>query len=124
MKTSLLRSGLLAASCLLLNLAFANPGGALAGSPSRDQARLQHAVQRQIDRHVIFPLSGNPERMYGEVSVSYAVDAHGELVVLSAESVNVALRNYVVRKLKQLRVGANPSGLWSISHARFVFKPE
>lgn len=92
--------------------------------PAADAATLQRAVQHQINRHLVFPLFADAASMYGEVIVSYAVDTRGCLVVLSAESSNGDLRNYVVGKLQQVRVGANPSGLWSISHARFIFKPE
>jgi len=85
---------------------------------------LERAVMHQVNRHVIFPLQAAEGDMYGVVDVSFAVDVQGRLVVKEARSENQALRDYVVRKLGKVQVGANPSGLWSTTHLRFIFKPE
>ncbi len=85
---------------------------------------LRKAVQKQIDRKVVYPLGVEGDAMMGRVDVTYAVDAAGRLVVITASSDNRALRDYVVAKLGGIRVGANPSGVWTPSHVRFVFRAE
>jgi hypothetical protein len=89
-----------------------------------NNAALERAVMHQINRHVIFPLDAEDGDMCGVVDVAFAVDVSGKLVVKEVRSENPSLRDYVVRKLGKVQVGANPSGLWNTTHVRFTFKPE
>lgn len=125
MKTTLLSL----AAALTLSLGNANLYAASPDTPASvaglaDNSALQRAVKHQINRHMIFPLYEEGQDMFGAVDVSFAVNANGRLVVLSANSDNDALRSYVVERLGRVQVDANPSGLWRISHVRFVFRPE
>lgn len=85
---------------------------------------LERAVMHQINRHVIFPLNAEAGAMSGIVDVAFAVDINGRLTVKGAQSDNNSLREYVLRKLSNVQVAPNPSGLWSTTHLRFIFKPE
>lgn len=87
-------------------------------------AEMEREVRHQIDRFVIFPLSGDADAMYGTVDIAYVVNTEGRVVVLNSDSKNNDLCDYVVRKLGRIKVGPNPSGLWNISHVRFTFRPE
>lgn len=110
---------------LLLALSSAQairPAGPASFPNAANDAHLERAVKHQIDRHVIFPITGDADAMYGTVDVSFAVNAEGRLVVLSAESPNAGLRDYVVGRLRRVQVGENPSGLWHTSHVRFIFR--
>lgn len=92
--------------------------------PAAANVDMERAVKHQIDRFVIFPLSGDAKEMYGTVDVAYVVNTEGKVVVVYAGSLNDQLRAYVIGKLARIQVGANPSGLWNTSHVRFTFRPE
>lgn len=111
---------LLATASLFTAARAAGPTSPMAAATST----LEHAVKQQINRHVIYPLSDPDGRMYGQVDVAFAVDVEGRLVVLAANSSNKALCDYVVNRLRRVKVGANRSGIWYTSHIRFVFRPE
>lgn len=85
---------------------------------------MERAVQHQINRFVIFPLTEDADRMYGTVDVAFVVNTEGRVVVVSTSSENEPLCEYVVGKLQRISVGPNPSGLWKTSHVRFTFRPE
>lgn len=106
-------------------------GTAHAAGPERtpatitaNSAALEHALDRQLNKHVVFPLLDRSHDMTGVVNVSFVVNAEGRIEVLSATSDNEALCEYVVRKLGKVDIGDNPSGTWKTSHVRFVFRPE
>lgn len=125
MKITILRHGpvlgLLLAASTLHAASGDLPGSAM---PPPHNALMERAVRHQIDRFVIFPLSGDADSMYGTVDVAYVVNTEGRVVVVGADSMNNELRDYVVRKLGRIKVGPNPSGLWNISRVRFTFRPE
>ncbi|MCI1751597.1 MAG: hypothetical protein LKM36_01650 [Flavobacteriales bacterium] len=125
MKTMITRSAF--AFCLLLaasGMRAASEGEPKFIFPAASNIEMERAVKHQIDRFVIFPLSGDAEAMYGTVDIAYVVNTEGRVVVVSSGSENDELRNYVIRKLARIQVGANPSGLWKTSHVRFNFRPE
>lgn len=123
MKTAHLSLLLFLGTMLFAGQARAASDDAPAPSTANSRA-MERAVMHQIDRHVIFPLDAEGAEMYGVVDVAFAVDVKGRLVVKEASSRNAELRDYVVRKLGKIQVGANPSGLWNTTHLRFTFKPE
>ena len=125
MKTMITRSAF--AFCLLLaasGMRAASEGEPKFIFPAASNIEMERAVKHQIDRFVIFPRSGDAEAMYGTVDIAYVVNTEGRVVVVSSGSENDELRNYVIRKLARIQVGANPSGLWKTSHVRFNFRPE
>jgi hypothetical protein len=125
MKTTLLSlAAALGLSLGTANLRAATPDSPVSIAELAANSRLERAVKHQINRHMNFPLEENGDRMYGAVEVSFAVNAEGRLVVLSATSDNDALRSYVVDRLGRVQVAANPSGMWRTSHVCFVFRPE
>lgn len=122
--SNLLQSISFGLAMLVTGTLSALPGVPKPASTVANSKQLEHAVRHQINRHVIFPLDAEGAEMYGVVDVAYAVDVKGRLVVKEASSRNAALREYVVRKLGKIQVGANPSGLWNTTHVRFTFRPE
>ena len=112
---------------LILSFCLLHAAGPMAATPLpaeiNSRAR-ERAVMHQIDRFISFPLVGDQERMYGVVEIDFVVNTEGRVVVVSADSENQPLCDYVVRKLGRIHVGANPSGLWNTSHVRFIFRPE
>lgn len=114
-------------SLLLLATVFTY-GYARAAEPLRTNAghvtALERAVERQLNRHVVFPVLERTHDMTGEVTVSFVVDREGRLEVLECVSANEALRQYVLAKLAKVDVGVNPDGIWKTSRVRFVFRPE
>ncbi len=125
MKTFQLSLAFTVGSFLLFNPAHGahDPAPSLLSSTANSPA-LERAVMHQLNRHVIFPLDAEEGAMCGVVDVAIAVDVSGHLVVKEAHSDNRELRDYVVRKLAKVHVGANPSGMWNTTHVRFTFKPQ
>ncbi|MBS1547347.1 MAG: hypothetical protein JST38_05290 [Bacteroidetes bacterium] len=123
MKTIQLSLALTLGFLLLIGQAHAASDDAPTMAITNSRA-MERAVMHQINHHMIFPLDAEEGTMCGTVDVAFAVDVNGHLVVKEARSENSELRDYVVRKLAKVRVGANPSGLWNTTHVRFTFKPE
>ena len=114
-------------SLLLLATVFTY-GYARAAEPLRTSAghatALERAVERQLNRHVVFPVLERTHDMTGEVTVSFVVDREGRLEVLECVSANEALRQYVLEKLAKVDVGVNPDGIWKTTHMVIDFHPE
>lgn len=102
----------------------AGPEGPPATLPAANNVVLQRALDRQLNKHIVYPLLDREHDMTGVVEVTFVVDTEGRIEVLSATSDNDVLCDYVVRKLGKVDIGDNPSGTWKTSHVRFVFRPE
>jgi Gram-negative bacterial TonB protein C-terminal len=122
MRTTTLRSALLfAAACTFFCATAANPATPLR---TKTTSRMERELDRQLDKYVTYPLLERNKRMDGEVLVSFVIDATGKVKVISAESENPELRDYVLRMLSKVDIGQNPDGSWKTTHVRFAFHPE
>ncbi|MCC6401111.1 MAG: hypothetical protein IT227_10165 [Flavobacteriales bacterium] len=110
---------------MLLTLLFTGPA-LQAAEPVRTASadKLELAVERALNRHVVFPLLERKHDMTGEVTVSFVVNSEGRLKVLECWSANEPLRQYVLGKLAKVDVGDNPDGIWRTTRVHFVFRPE
>ncbi|MBP8823372.1 MAG: hypothetical protein KBH07_06995 [Flavobacteriales bacterium] len=125
MKTVILRYWIAATLLLLVSgTRAADPARSVPSLHTSNSIAMERAVEHQINRYVIFPLTDEEEAMFGTVEVQFVVNTEGRLVVTAANSENAKLCDYVVRKLGRINVGPNPSGLWKTSHVRFNFRPE
>lgn len=123
MKTTNSRILLLAATLFILGQSNAiNPPTAIADNTAK-LAVMQHNLDRALNRNISFPLLAK-EDMIGQVYVSFVIDKEGKVEVLSCQSENVALTEYVLRKLAKIDIGQNPDGIWKTTHMRFNFRPE
>ncbi|HMU13796.1 MAG TPA: hypothetical protein PKE53_07320 [Flavobacteriales bacterium] len=110
-----------------LALALATTGAIAAtpfpGAPSPTTS-MERELDRQLDKFVTYPLLERTHLMDGEVLVSFVIDTEGRVKVISANSENTALCEYVLRMLAKVDIGDNPDGLWKTTHVRFSFHPE
>lgn len=90
---------------------------------AKDRTTLDRNLDRALNRHLSFPLMEKSD-MTGKVYVSFNIDREGHVQVLSCESTNLKLRDYVVRKLARVQVGANLDGIWKTTHMVIDFHPE
>lgn len=84
---------------------------------------MQRNLDRALNRNISFPLLTDQD-MKGQVYVSFVIDKEGKVEVLSCHSENVALTEYVLRKLARIDIGENPDGIWKTTHMRFNFRAE
>ncbi|MCB0816283.1 MAG: hypothetical protein KDB77_02070, partial [Flavobacteriales bacterium] len=89
-----------------------------------NENKIERSLERELNRHVIFPVMEEKKDMTGEVFVSFVVNTEGKLVVIDCNSANQELRNYVLRRLERVDIGDNPNGVWKTTRMRFVFRPE
>lgn len=123
MKTMKSRILLLATTVFMLGQSNAmNPPKAVADNSTK-LAVMQHDLDRALNRNISFPLLAK-EDMTGEVYVSFVINKEGQVEVLSCQSENVALTEYVLRKLARIDIGENPEGIWKTTHMHFNFRPE
>lgn len=117
------RSIFLLATIAILGQAKAiNPPTAVVDNSSK-LAVMERNLERALNRNVAFPVLAK-ENMHGEVYVSFVINKEGKVEVLSCHSENVALTEYVLRKLARIDIGENPEGIWKTTHMRFNFRPE
>jgi hypothetical protein len=118
---------MIARTTLLLATVF-TLGTAQAAEPFKmntaAKTSMERALDRQLSKHLSFPLLERGHDMTGEVTISFVVNTEGRIEVLNATSNNEDLRAYVLRKLSKVDIGSNPEGVWRTSHIRFVFRPE
>ncbi len=91
---------------------------------ARNSSSLERSLDRQLNKHLTFPINSTDDELMGAVEVSFVINREGKVEVLSAHSDNGALRAYVLSKLRKVDIGENPMGTWRTSHVRFVFRPE
>ena len=85
---------------------------------------LQRELDRQLNKHVVYPLMEKANVADGVVLVSFVIDREGRVEVIDAQSQNTWLRDYVLRRLARVDIGDNPTGTWRTTHMKFVFHPE
>ncbi|HPJ51590.1 MAG: hypothetical protein KDB75_04635 [Flavobacteriales bacterium] len=91
---------------------------------ANNENKIERSLERELNRHVIFPVMEEKKDMTGEVFVSFVVNTEGKLVVIDCNSANQELRNYVLGRLERVDIGDNPNGVWKTTRMRFVFRPE
>lgn len=91
---------------------------------ANNENKIERSLERELNRHVIYPVMEEKKDMTGEVFVSFVVNTEGKLVVIDCNSANQELRNYVLRRLERVDIGDNPNGVWKTTRMRFVFRPE
>lgn len=91
---------------------------------ANNENKIERSLERELNRHAIFPVMEEKKDMTGEVFVSFVVNTEGKLVVIDCNSANQELRNYVLRRLERVDIGDNPNGVWKTTRMRFVFRPE
>ncbi|MFM1931697.1 MAG: hypothetical protein RL226_1000 [Bacteroidota bacterium] len=84
---------------------------------------LERDVRRAINRHMIFPAQ-EAEQMAGVVEVNFTIDEDGTVRVLSIESTNTPLKNYVLSRLERIKLNGNEANRGQTIRYRFVFKPK
>ena len=123
MKTMISRSLFLLATIAIIGQTKAiNPPTNAVDNASK-LASMERNLEHALNRNMAFPLLAK-ENMLGEVYVSFVIDKEGKVEVLSCHSENVALSDYVLRKLARIDIGDNPEGIWKTTHMRFNFRPE
>lgn len=113
---------LLALATFVTMAATAAPGND--APATRNNSTLERSLNRQLNKHLTFPITATDDELMGAVEVSFVINREGKVEVLSAQSDNGALRAYVLAKLNKVDIGDNPTGTWRTSHVRFVFRPE
>jgi hypothetical protein len=120
MNTYITRTAALIAVVLTLGQAVASgPAKVNAGT----RTGLERALDRALNKNLSYPVLERGD-MTGEVFVSFVIDKEGRVEVLECNSANERLREYVLRKLARIDIGANPDGIWRTTHMRISFKPE
>jgi len=123
MKAIFSRTSILLATVFVLGSAHAAKPIVDDGSSSNKRSTLERNLDRALNRHLSFPVNAK-ENMTGDVYVSFVIDQVGRVEVLDCRSENPSLKEYVLRKLARIAIGANPDGVWRTTHMHIVFKPE
>ena len=92
------------------------------GFPASDPA-LEHELMRQVDKYVHYPLLAERD-MDGEVLISFVITTEGRVVVVEANGTSEILLEYVLRRIRKIDIGENPSGAWRTTHMHFRVRPE
>ncbi len=121
MKTRISRILLVIAT--VFTMGYARAAEPIRMNVTKERSVLERSLDRALNRHLSFPLLENSD-MTGKVYVSFNVDRDGHVQVLSCESTNAKLREYVLRKLAKVQVGANPDGIWKTTHLVIDFHAE
>lgn len=81
-------------------------------------------VRKAVDRVMTFPIAAQGQEMQGTVEVSFKIDHSGKVKILSIESSNAELMDYVVQKLKKIRLENAGDNDGQAIHYKFVFKQQ
>ncbi|MCB0780955.1 MAG: hypothetical protein KDC03_15780, partial [Flavobacteriales bacterium] len=58
---------------------------------ANNENKIERSLERELNRHVIFPVMEEKKDMTGEVFVSFVVNTEGKLVVIDCNSANQEL---------------------------------
>ena len=119
MKRSIILSLLFLSSFSLATLASSNHKNSVSGT----SPKLESSLKKLIDKHVIYPVFQN-ENMEGTVEVSFKIDTQGEVNILNIKSSNPELVDYVVKKLKKIKLEQSDESVGQTIKYRFVFKKQ
>ncbi len=89
----------------------------------KKNTRVERIVRRAIDKAIIFPVDQQGEELQGTVDVSFKIDDAGRVKVVNIESSNPELMDYVLAKLKKIKLDSARSHGETIRY-RFVFKQQ
>ena len=80
-------------------------------------------LKRQINRHMYYPIFAQQE-MHGTVEVSFTINEEGTVKVLNIQSTNPDLVDYVLQKLKKIKLSEDDESVGKTIKYRFVFKKQ
>jgi len=81
-------------------------------------------VRKAVDRVMIFPTNAQGQELQGTVEVSFRIDNSGKVKILSIESSDADLLDYVVKKLKKISLDTPGQNDGQAIHYKFVFKQQ
>lgn len=90
---------------------------------AKKNVRTERIVRRAIDKAIIFPVDQQGQELQGTVEVSFKIDDAGRVKVVNIESSNPELMDYVLDKLKKIKLDNARSNGKTIRY-RFVFKQQ
>lgn len=76
-----------------------------------------------VDKHVVFPIFQD-QNMEGTVEVSFKINTEGQVNILNIKSSNPDLIDYVVKKLKKIKLEKSDDSVGQTIKYRFVFKKQ
>lgn len=80
-------------------------------------------LKKQINRHMFYPIFAQQE-MHGTVEVSFMINEEGTVKVLNIQSTNPDLVDYVLEKLKKIKLSEDDESVGKTIKYRFVFKKQ
>lgn len=94
--------------------------------PTSDKSKttFERYVRKAVDRVMIFPSSAAGQEMQGTVEVSFTIDDSGKVKILNIESSSAELMDYVVKKLKKIRLDHTGDNNGQAIRYKFVFKQQ
>jgi|GEM_PF-1142155 hypothetical protein len=99
-------------------------------TPTEDSTRKETMInntgeklKKQINRHMFYPIFAQQE-MHGTVEVSFMINEEGTVKVLNIQSTNPDLVDYVLKKLKKIKLAEDDESVGKTIKYRFVFKKQ
>jgi len=99
-------------------------------TPNEDSTRKETMInntgeklKKQINRHMFYPIFAQQE-MHGTVEVSFMINEEGTVKVLNIQSTNPDLVDYVLKKLKKIKLAEDDESVGKTIKYRFVFKKQ
>lgn len=94
------------------------------GEETNNSRRTERVIRRAIDRAIIFPVNQEGKELHGTVDVSFLINNSGKIKVLNIESSNTELMDYVLTKLKKIKLDNARSEKGQTIRYKFVFKQQ
>lgn len=112
----------LLSAVMVLQGSAANTG--VEPTTDKSETTFERYVRKAVDRVMIFPSAAAGQEMQGTVEVSFKIDNSGKVKILSIESSNTELMDYVVKKLKKIRLDNTGDNDGQAIRYKFVFKQQ
>jgi outer membrane biosynthesis protein TonB len=111
---------------LILTLVFLlSLGGSTFASGDEPEKSIKstETIKKMVDKHMVYPIF-QIQSMEGTVEVSFKINDDGEVNILNIKSSNPDLIDYVVKKLKKIKLEESDDGSGQTIKYRFVFKKQ
>ena len=93
------------------------------GKPEKNkEQKLKTAVDRQVNKHIFYPVQGEEKNLEGKADVMLQVMPHGDVNVVLILSGNPLVKKFIEKQVKKMKVDSKEVVAGEIFKYRFVFR--
>lgn len=90
--------------------------------PNSKEQSLKASVDRQVSKHVFYPVQGESKNIEGKADVMLQILPEGDVRVVLIQTANPLVKKFIEKQVKKMKVDKNEVVAGEIFKYRFVFR--